>query len=112
MADYPTLTRVPSYPLGESTQDNAIKSNMENGIVIARKKFTLVRQKFQVRYAALDATDKAALVSFFTTVGTFDSFNWTHPVTDVVHVVRFKTPITYMETSYDRHDVRFELEEV
>lgn len=86
---FPTLTASPSYPLTEAYEDTAIKSTSEAGYVHARKRYTKTRKTFQLNYRYISGADKDLLDAHILSVGTYQSFTWTHPGTSVVYTVRY-----------------------
>ena len=95
MSNFPTLTRKPQEGFEEEYEDSVLRSDFEGGYEITRQKYTRMRKSFKnLKWVGLNATDKTAMDTFVTTTvkGGADSFNWTHPVTNTVHVVRFVKP--------------------
>ena len=82
----------PSYPLKEKYEDNTIRSTMEDGSVITRRKFTRSRATFTLQYDALPIVQYTALIDFFrnTTFMGAKPFEWTHPETKKKYTVRLK----------------------
>lgn len=114
MAAFPTLSKVPAYPLGEESEDAVIRSSSEAGYQITRPRFTKVRRKFEVKYEDCTQTDKNSLDTFYyTTLGNGSAiFQWTHPQTSEVINVRFAKPIK-SSLAFDNHyNIEFTLEEV
>lgn len=101
MADYPTLSRNPSYPLTDDAEDPAIKSDFEAGYTQTRARFTRTRRVFEVGYKAMTNADKLLLEAFADTVkGGVDSFAWTHPITSVSYTVRFDKRPKFQAVDY------------
>lgn len=102
MANFPTLSRDVEWEITEDIEDSTIESSFESGYVHSRPRFTTDRMKWgKVIYKGLNASDKALLVAFRTTVrGRSLSFNWTNPDNNVTYVVRFNPSptITYTIT--------------
>lgn len=111
--DFPTLTMTPSYPLNESEEDNQIASPTEAGYKITRPRFTRARRKFIITYEFLTPTDKATLETFYRTSCNYGAslFNWTHPESLTVYIVKFAKPISYTATSVECYTAAIELEE-
>lgn len=81
MPTFPTLSKLPSYPLTEGKEDITMKSSMETGKLKTRYRYTKLRRNWSFKLENITATDKASLDSFVTTVhGATDIFTWTHPV--------------------------------
>lgn len=113
MANFPTLSNLPSYPLQESREDSVLRSEFEGGYEQTRAQFTRVRRKWDVSYSNLTTADKNTLDAFIDTVnGGADAFNWTHPVTSTVYSVRFSGLPVYSHTMPGYWDVRFSLNQV
>jgi hypothetical protein len=91
MANFPSLTVPPSYPLEEELEDSTIRSPFEDGTQQSRLKYTRNRYTFVVNYDLLPTVDKNSLNTFVTdTVSKgADSFSWGHPVTGTTHTVTF-----------------------
>lgn len=88
MTDFPTLP-ISSW---QYFKQQPIKAQLitpfESGKAQSRPKHTSMRWRFTIGWQALTQTQYATLYNFYNTyVGT--SFNWTHPVTSTVYVVRF-----------------------
>ena len=90
MADFPTLT---AKPLGSGWNegkaiDPTIRSPKEAGYVQTRAEFTRIPRKYHLSYK-MNATDVGLLQAHEDGQGIgADSFNWTHPVSSTVKVVR------------------------
>lgn len=79
--DFPSSIGAPDYPLGETLEDAVIRSNMEDGTVKTRPKFTRNRKTYDVSWGHMTETEKATFQDFFenTLKNGALSFNWTHP---------------------------------
>ena len=100
--DYPTLTKNPSPPIKESTEDPVIKSDFEAGYVHTRLRYTRQRHQFDIIYENISNADKVTLDTFCDTVhGSVTSFNWVHPITNVTYVVRFDKRPQFESGQYD-----------
>jgi len=117
MADFPTLSTNPIYPLKEDREDNVIKTPFEGGYQHTRQKYSRRRRKFQISYQNLPQVDVDLLTTFFDTTlsGGATAFNWIHPATSTVVVVRFASPpsinLDYYGDEY-RYSTEISLEEV
>jgi hypothetical protein len=91
MANFPTLTIPPSYPLVEELEDATLRSPFEDGSVQSRPKYTKTRYTFTINYDLLPKADRNTLMTFVkTTVREgADSFIWTHPGLGTTHTVTF-----------------------
>lgn len=78
-----------------TSEDNAIKSNQQSGLVITRQRYTKSRKTVSIELNKLNLTDKNTLQSFYDGVETVLSFQWTNP-DDVAQTltVRFDAPIS------------------
>ena len=96
---FPTLSR--DAPRSSSfkemkAQDPSIRSQMEDGTVLSRARFTVNKKRFEFMYDNLTEADKTLLDTLEddTMVGG-DTITWTHPKTDVVYIVRLGEPIHF-----------------
>ncbi|AJQ29644.1 hypothetical protein [Pelosinus fermentans] len=64
MAQFPNIQQ-PVYPFTTKIKDPSLQSEMENGLVISRVKFTRLPQIFTLKWTALPAADYAALRDFY-----------------------------------------------
>lgn len=80
MAQFPNIQQ-PVYPFTTKIKDPALQSEMENGLVISRAKFTRVPLTFILKWTALPAADYAALRDFYrnTVRGGSLAFDWYYP---------------------------------
>lgn len=113
MAAFPTLSRQPSYPLGEETEDMVIRDPSEAGYETTRPRFTKRRRIFTVVYGRLPKADVDLIDAFFAGSAAYGSaiFTWTHPKTAVAHNVRFTAPPKTILTKFNAYDVSFSLRE-
>ena len=116
MANFPTLSRSPSFPLAPDgeIEDSTLRSQFEAGYELTRPRFTRARRSWGVRYPVVSSADKALLVAFEQTTvrGGADSFSWTHPITSTVYSVRFAGPLKYAQFAIGKWSVEFMLREV
>lgn len=93
MIVFPNLSIKPSGDLGEGPSKAAdtadIRTPSEAGFVITRRRFTYVPKVFSFSYWPLSESDYAVLSEFVDDVGTTQSFEWAHPLTDEIYEVRF-----------------------
>jgi hypothetical protein len=118
MADWPTLTdaKVEQPIIEQPETDPTIRSKTESGHVRTRLRFPAVPRQWQFNLRYMSDSDKTLLETFeHTTVGYGSgTFNWTHPKTSTVYVVRlgavfqftqdgvadlWRTPVTLVEAS-------------
>jgi len=116
MPTFPTLSITPNYPLKEDREDAVIRSEMEGGYSITRRRFSRTRRLFTLEYKNLTQTDKDLLTTFFddTTDGGGGIFDWIEPASTTVVVVRFtKPPIFSLDFFGDeyRYSTNIELQE-
>ncbi len=114
MANFPTLSIGPVFPLREVPRDASLRSPFEAGYVQARPKFTRIPATWpDITYRNMTATDKSTLETFEkTTVKQTDAFSWTHPQTSTVYSVRFSGPVQYDLVRPGIWEFRFSLEEI
>lgn len=81
MAQFPNI-QDPVYPLTTKIKDPSLQSEMENGLVISRAKFTRALQTFTLQWNALPAADYDILRDFYrnTVRGGSLAFDWQYPV--------------------------------
>lgn len=118
MADFPTLSIYPEFPLKEDREDSIYRSPFEGGYQHTRRKYTRLRRKYNLSYKNLTEADKTLLTTFFDTTvnGGATAFNWTNPATSTVVVVRFSAPpsfgLDYQSVDATRYSTEISLEEV
>lgn len=117
MASFPTLSLNPEYPLKEDREDAVIRTPMEGGYQVTRRRFTRTRRKFTLTYKNLVAADVVLLRTFYdtTTAGGSVSFDWTNPADSVTYVCRFSAPLSFSLDLYGdeyRYSTEIILEEV
>lgn len=80
MAQFPNIQQ-PVYPFTTKMKDPSLQSEMENGLVISRAKFTRTPLKFVLKWTALPAADYAVLRNFYrnTAIGGSQVFDWYYP---------------------------------
>lgn len=80
MAQFPNVQQ-PVYPFTTKIKDPSLQSEMENGLVISRAKFTRVPQIFTLKWTALPTADYATLRDFYrnTVYGGSLAFDWYYP---------------------------------
>lgn len=80
MAQFPNIQQ-PVYPFTTKIKDPSLQSEMENGLVISRARFTRVPQIFTLKWTALPAPDYAVLRDFYrkTVYGGSLVFDWHYP---------------------------------
>ena len=105
MADttFPVLSRGAHTDIKEVVaSDPTLRSEMENGRVLTRARFTGLKRKWSYSIRDMLEADKTSLTSMQTTVrvgsGTIE---WTHPKTAAVIDVRLAEPITFELDEFD-----------
>jgi len=80
MARFPNIQQ-PVYPFTTKIKDPSLQSEMENGMVLSRAKFTRVPKIFTLKWTALSAADYASLRDFYcnTVYGGSLAFDWHYP---------------------------------
>ncbi len=113
MADFPTLSRNPSYPFNEEYEDNTIRSPFEAGYEQTRPRYTRMRKTFTLKYEFLMNSDKTTLENFYYQMkGGAGSFNWTHPITNDTYIVRFAEPLKFENPLLNYWNVEIKLRQV
>ena len=81
MAQFPNIQQ-PVYPFTTKIKDPSLQSEMENGMVLSRPRFTRVSKIFILKWTALPAADYAQLRDFYcnTVYGGSKAFEWNYPV--------------------------------
>lgn len=102
MLEFPATIKNPS-SYGQEIEDPAIRSNMEDGTVTSRPKFTRQRMTFSFGWTALTTEEYNILLNFYKTVkGGSERFTWRHPLTNQLYTVRFKSieKFNFLQPSY------------
>lgn len=111
MAVWPNV-QLPS-GMDETTENPAIRTEMESGIVQTRPRFTRIRRKWKLSWDYMEGPSYRALRSFYQQMrGGSASFTWTHPTEMSAVSVRFNGEIESSNQSYDYWRVSVSLEEV
>jgi hypothetical protein len=96
METFPTLSQGLDRIDETLAYNPSASSQMENGVVISRAKFTTTKKKWELQYSFLTAADKTLLTTLQITVMVgADKFNWTNPKDSIVYTVRFSDPIQF-----------------
>lgn len=104
---FPTLSILPN-EVSWSPVENAVITDPEAGPVMARKRYTKTLYIFSVSYNKLGSSDRSSLISHYSSVGTWDIFDWVHLGT--TYAVRFKSPIEYVDLPAGWTRVKFALQ--
>lgn len=104
MAQFPDIQQ-PVYPFTTKIKDPSLQSEMENGLVISRAKFTRIPRNFVLKWTALPAADYATLRDFYlnTVQGGSQVFDWHYPTvpSDPYSGQVFSVRFTGEEISFD-----------
>jgi phage-related protein len=99
--------------MDEVTENPAIRTEMESGIVQTRPRFTRTRRKWQLSWDYMGGSSYRTLRSFYQEArGGSTSFMWTHPTEQLSFTVRFNSEIESSNQSYDYWRVTVSIEEV
>jgi hypothetical protein len=111
MADFPTLSVGPVFPLEEGFVDEVIRTPTEAGYRQQRARFTYRRRWFAPQYRGLTNSDKGSLQTFEGTTlgGGAISFNWTHPQSSTVYGVVLDGPINYHYIDEENWEASFRI---
>ena len=108
---FPVLPK-PRIGTQHTTIDNSLKSEMTNGCVVTRKKYSRQLHKFQLHWNAMPQIYLNTLLEFYQQVnGGSASFTWSDD-TSVLRTVRFDTDIDYKPVTNIHWDVTVTLAEV
>lgn len=113
MANFPTLSRNPSYPIEEESENMIIKDSSEAGYEVSRPRFTKRRKTWNLVYNALPTADVSTLDTFFIGTAGYGStiFSWTNPADSASYNVRFSTPPKVNYITNDLCNLSFSLKE-
>lgn len=108
---FPVLPK-PHIGTQHTTIDNSLKSEMTNGCIVTRKKYSRQLHKFQLFWPALLQTYLTTLLTFYQTCnGGSANFTWTDDL-GVSRTVRFDSDITCKPVTSSRWEVNVTLAEV
>ena len=117
MADttFPTLSRGVNLDIQEVSANPTIRSEMENGVVLTRARFTKLRKTWNFSIGLLTAADRTLLDTMQNTVHIgAGTITWTHPKTAVEYETILIAPIVFRVEPDDStlESAVFRLEEV
>lgn len=114
LIDFPASIGRPDYPLLETLEDAVLRSDMEDGTVKTRPKFTRNRKTFEVKWEHMQDDEKQTFEDFYKTTLKNGSlpFNWTHPKTSVTYVVIFSEVPSMSLTLLEYWAVSMKIQEV
>ena len=110
----PTFPVMPQPHIGtkHNVVDNSLKSEMVNGCVVTRKKYSRQLHKFQLKWNALHQTYLVSLLEFYQSCnGGSATFTWADDL-NVSRTVRFDSDINYEPVSAMLWEVEVDLAEV
>jgi hypothetical protein len=109
---FPTLSKLPAYPLSITKEDHILKSPLTAGYQHRRPKFTRRRKMFPpVVYKDMTDADKSALDSFEDGEG-LGAFAWTDPHSSTQYTVYLAGPIAFRLNETNTWDIVLSLEQV
>lgn len=113
MADFPTFSQgVLSNQFSEQVLDEGdLKSKLENGSIVTRRKFSRVLTRWEVVYHDLSNSDRLTLLNFIKAYTTVGKFNWEHPI-DGSKTVRFASVPKIVKSGPNTWVAQCEFEEV
>ena len=110
MADFPNI-RLPS-EIEETTEDPAIRTDFESGIVQSRARYTKQRRTWTLSWIALTNSEYQILRNFYLSVsGGSLVFSWKHPYEDTTFLVRFNGELKAKNSQRDYWDLSLTIEE-
>nr|DAY74277.1 MAG TPA: minor tail protein [Caudoviricetes sp.] len=114
MLDFPESISAPDYPLQEALEDAVLRSNMEDGTVKTRPKFTRNRKTFEIKWGHMTDVQKQTFENFYVSSLKNGSlpFNWIHPQTGKAYVVVFSEPPSMALTILHYWSINAKLREV
>ena len=114
LIDFPSNISNPDYPLVETLEDAVLRSNMEDGTVKTRPKFTRNRKTFEVQWNNMLTEEQQVFENFYKNTLKNGSlpFNWTHPKTGVTYVVIFSEVPSMSLTLLEYWAVSMKIQEV
>jgi phage-related protein len=87
---FPTITKLDSETFAQSSKDMSHRKEMSSGAEYTRRKHTGAPKKgFSYSYPQMSAAEKLLLDTFYDNHAGGEPFYWTHPLTNVQHLVRF-----------------------
>lgn len=99
--------------INETTIDPAISSEMEDGIVVTRPRYTRIRRRWELSWQNMRAAAYEALRTFYYgRKGGSLSFTWTNPANNTTATVRFKGDLNGKASPMGVYNVTVTLEEV
>ena len=91
MADFPTNILRPSVLRDLSPEDPAIRTEMENGMVQSRARFTRVRKSWTLSWTIIKEADYQTVRAHWDTQkGGSDAFQWTNYTNGKTYNVRYR----------------------
>jgi len=88
MTDFVSIQKSDWRLFKEKPRKRQVKTSFESGHVLSRAAATQMKRVFTIGWPSMLRTDYNLLVAFFNTYQG-STFNFTHPITDVVYTVGF-----------------------
>lgn len=117
MSSFPSIQQ-PSYAISTTVGDNSIKSEMINGMVVSRPRYSRQLKKWELQWNGMPATDLGTLRTFYNTCfGGSVAFVWNDADdSNVAKSVRFDSDLVYSEVGANKngriYQVKISLREV
>ena len=104
MANFPSIEDE-QLIINEVSRTDTLRTRFEAGYVQTRARFTRIPKRFELNWSRMSISDFGTLRTFYedTVIGGAESFNWTHPISSTVYVVRFIGD----ELNFDANSGRF-----
>ena len=104
--------QLPLY-ITETTIDPTISSEMEDGIVVTRPRYTRIRRRWELSWQNMVGADYQTLRAFYVQQrGGSMSFTWTHPTENATYTVRFVGDLQGKASPMNIYNISLVLEEV
>jgi len=88
VSDWPTSVRGPDVGFEEEVLLPQIKNEFESGHVQSRARATVAKRRWTLTFSLLPTTEYDAVETHFL-ANQGGTFNWTHPISATVYVVRY-----------------------
>lgn len=113
MNTFPDIQK-PSTPLKITPEDTTIRSTMEDGTVVARRKFTKIRNTYVLTWDYLSNDDYVTLMDFLENTIYMGAlpFTWTQPMTGKTKTVIFISMEDFETKLYNKWSGSITLEDV
>ncbi len=116
MTAFPTIMK-PSFAISTTVKDNSIKSEMINGMIVSRPRYSRQLCAWELTWSALSASDLSSLKSFYNQCyGGAISFLWTDDDSGTTKNVRFVSDLKFKQVAENHsgklYEVQIGIEEV